>query len=421
MKFSFKYDKRALTIDLSDEMIIQEIHPKEFKKSLHPLEDANYSLLNPIGSPSLYDLIKTHYKVLIIVNDITRLTPYKYMLPPLMNILKEKGIKNENITLLIATGTHRPNTEKEIVEMYGPEITASGINIVNHDCNDKKNLTYYGTTKMGNDIYLNNLIDSSDFIISTGVIGFHYFAGYSGGRKSILPGIAARESIQRNHAMMVDERAYTANIIDNPVNDELIEVPPMLKKPYFIFNVVTSPEKDIIAFVSGNYKKAWVKGIEIYDKIFKIPIKKLADVVIADAGGYSKDINMYQAQKALDNALMAVKKGGTIVLVASCKEGLGNKVFETWIREAEEPKDIIDRLKKEFVIGGHKAYAIVKAVQKADIILVSDFTPEIVSLLFFKYAANLEDAIKMVKEKYNKPFTITIFPNAGNMLPYMER
>ena len=188
----------------------------------------------------------------------------------------------------------------------------------------------------------------------------------------------------------------------------------------FIFNAVTSPHGDVLGFFAGSYKDAWLEGVKLYDHYFKVRIEEPADVVIADAGGYPKDINMYQAQKALDNALKAVKYGGTVILIAGCDEGFGNRVFEEWIRDARRPEDVIQRLESGFVLGAHKAYAVATAVKKADVILVSHMRPEDVTAMFFRYAPDIDTAIGMAKEKHGSGFSVILFPDATNLLPVLE-
>ncbi len=410
----FRISDSWVEVDTSCLNVVDEVKPA---KKVIPLEEparAAIRALNfPVGAAPLKEVLKGKSRVLVILNDITRPTPYRYMLPAIVDLLDGKGVK-----FVVATGTHRPNTDVEMLDMYGEELFARGFTVENHDC-DGSHFIHCCTTSVGNDVYINGVIEQADVVVTTGVIGFHYFAGYSGGRKSLFPGIAERNSIGRNHALMVKKGSVAANIEGNPVNDEMMEVASVFGERLFIFNAVTSPAGEVLGFFAGNYENAWLKGVELYDSYFKVRIHELADVVIADAGGYPKDINAYQVQKALDNALRAVRDGGTIILIAGCVEGFGNAVFEEWLKDARSPEDVVHRLSQGFVLGGHKAYAVASAVKKADVILVSHMRPEDVSTMFFRYAPSVDVAMEMAEEKHGKGFSVTLFPNASSLLPVL--
>ncbi|GAH69948.1 unnamed protein product, partial [marine sediment metagenome] len=266
--------------------------------------------------------------------------------------LRQIGIKNENIIFIIATGIHRSNSPEEIKEIFGKDIFFN-YKFINHDCDDPY-LKDFGKLKSGNKLWVDPIISDTDFIITTGVIVPHYFAGFSGGRKSILPGICGRKTIEANHAQMVYPDARAGNLKGNPVHQEMQEAAEKVEVDFNI-NVVTDENHKIVEIVAGELLTSWQYGVEVCKQIYICPIKKKAEVVIASAGGYPKDINVYQAQKALNNAYQAIKPGGTIILTAECLEGYGEATFEKWIEEANTPDDIIKRLKNKFVLGGHKA------------------------------------------------------------------
>jgi len=271
----------------------------------------------------------------------------------------------------------------------------------------------------GNHLSVNPIINQVDFIITTGVIVPHYMAGFSGGRKSILPGICGRITIEQNHAHMVHPKAVTGNLIDNPVHEEMMEATQKIKVDFNI-NAITDEEGNVIDVVAGTLTESWLRGVEICRNTYICSIEERADVIFTSAGGYPKDINVYQAQKALDNAYQAVKPGGTIVLVAECREGLGNTIFEKWIEEAQTIKDVEERLKKCFVLGGHKAYAVAKVAKEVDIILLSSLHKEQVKKLFMIPAADIQQALNLVQEKHGPNFRSYIIPAGSNVLPKVE-
>jgi len=291
----------------------------------------------------------------------------------------------------------------------------SNYKFINHNSDDP-NLKYLSKLKSGNELWVNSIVSQTDFIITTGVIVPHYFAGFSGGRKSILPGICGRKTIEANHAQMVNHDARAGNLKDNPVHQEMQEAAEKVGVDFNI-NIVTNEHHEIIEIVAGELYKSWLKGVEVCKKIYLCPTKQKAEVVIASAGGYPKDINVYQAQKALDNAYQAVKPGGTIILLAECTEGYGEPIFEQWIKEADSPEDIIKRIKEKFVLGGHKAYGIARVVKEVEVILISSLSKEKVRKLFFIPMYNLSQAIDYINNKYGNDFQAYILPSGSTVLP----
>lgn len=414
-----KYGKKEIRLPIEDKNIIKILNLEKQEVLLNPENKLRELLKNPIGSSSLKDLIiqKKASKILIIVNDITRPTPYEIILPPLLDELKQIGIKKDNIIFIIATGIHRSNSPEEIEEIFGENIF-SAYKFFNHNCDDP-HLKDLGKLKSGNELWINPIIFDSDFIITTGVIVPHYFAGFSGGRKSILPGICGRKTIEANHAKMVHSNSRAGNLKGNPVHQEMQEAAEKVGVDFNI-NVITDESQQIVEIVAGELLTSWQQGVEICKQIYICPIEKKADVVIVSAGGYPKDINVYQAQKALENACHAVKPGGTIILLAECSEGYGEPTFEKWIEEANTPDDIIKRLKNKFVLGGHKAYAIARAVKEVKVILISSLPPEKVRKLFFIPMKNISQALNYVKDKYGEDFQAYILPSGNTVLPFFS-
>ena len=413
-----KYGKEEVRLPIQDKNIIKILNPEEQKVLLNPENKLRELLKNPIGCLSLRELIfqKKASKILIIVNDITRPTPYKIILPPLLDELKQIGIKRKNIIFIIATGIHRNNSQEEIENIFGEDISST-YKFINHNSNDPY-LKDLGKLKSGNELWVDPIVSNVDFIITTGVIVPHYMAGFSGGRKSILPGICGRKTIETNHSNMVHPNARAGNLRDNPVHEEMQEAARKVGVDFNI-NVVTNEHREIIEIVAGELYKSWLKGVEVCKKTYLCPIEQKAEVIVASAGGYPKDINVYQAQKALENAYQAVKTGGTIILLAKCSEGYGEPTFEKWIEEASSPDDIIKRLENKFVLGGHKAYAIARAVKEVEVILISSLSQDKVRKLFFIPMEDISQALNYVKDKYGEDFQAYILPSGNTVLPQL--
>lgn len=413
-----KYGKEEVQLILPEKNILKILNSEEQEVLLNPKDKLKSLLKSPIANSSLRELIlqKRSQKILIIVNDITRPTPYKIILPPLLNELDEAGVNKEDIEFIIATGIHRDNSKEELSNIFGEDLIST-YKFINHNA-DSPDLHYLGKLKSGNELWVNSLVSETDFIISTGVIVPHYFAGFSGGRKSILPGICGRKTIEDNHAQMTHPDARAGNLRGNPVHEEMQEAVERVGVDFNI-NVVTDENCKIVDIVAGKLFESWQRGVEVCKKIFLCPIKQKAEVVIVSAGGYPKDINVYQAQKALDNAYQAVKPGGTIILLAECTEGYGEPIFEQWIKEADSPEDIIKRIKEKFVLGGHKAYGIARVVKEVEVILISSLSKEKVRKLFFIPRENISQAIDYVKNKYGKDFQIYILPSGNTVVPQL--
>ena len=413
-----KYGKEEIRLPIENKNIIKILNLKKQKALLNPENKLKELMKNPINSSSLKDLVnrKKAQKILIVVNDITRPTPYEVVLPPLLDELHQIGIKKENITFMVATGIHRSNSPEEIKEIFGEDIFST-YKFINHNCDDH-NLKDLGNLKSGNKLWVDPMVSDIDFIITTGVIVPHYFAGFSGGRKSILPGICGRKTIESNHAQMVHLNARAGNLKGNPVHQEMQEAAEKVGVDFNI-NVITDENHHIVEIVAGELLTSWLQGVEVCKQIYICPIEKKADVVIASTGGYPKDINVYQAQKALNNAYQAVKPGGTIILLAECSEGYGEPTFKKWVEEANSPDDIIERLKKKFVLGGHKAYAIAKLTKEVEVILISSLPQDKVRKLYFIPMENISQATEYIKEKYGEDFQAYILPSGNTVVPQL--
>ena len=248
-------------------------------------------------------------------------------------------------------------------------------------------------------------------VVTTGLIGLHYIAGYSGGRKSIIPGVADRAAISATHSLMADERACLGNIENNPVNELLIEGARRAEVD-FILNVITDDRGEIVAAVAGDLEQAWLKGVEICQKASLCYIDRPADIVIAGCGGYPRDINLYQAQKALEAAVQAVRPGGVIILVAGCEEGLGEGTFARWLNEARTPADIKERFVRRFELGGHKAYAICRVVEKCQVVMVTKLEPDVVEKAFMIWRSTVEEALAYAYRRVGDNPAVVVMPEA---------
>ncbi len=410
-----KYGRKTLEFEIESSRVQGVLKANEKEGLKDPLNAVEKSLNDPVGTAPLSELLAAAEinELVIVVNDVTRYTPYNYMLPPLLKTITEAGIKNEEVTFVVATGVHSPHSAEQNKEIFGEKID-SNYNFIDHDCDHE--LVDMGCLSTGNQLKINKKVAEADFVITTGVILPHYMAGFSGGRKSILPGVAGRESIEANHSMMVEVTAEKPALEENPISQEMFEAADKVGID-FILNVVTNSSREIVQVVAGDYRQAWEEGIDSSAEMYHLLLNQKAEAAIVSSGGFPRDINIYQAQKALDHADHAVKKGGTIIWVAECSEGYGEERFQKWMDQAEKPEDNIRRIKEKFLIGGHKAFAISKVAAEKEIILISSLSREQTENIFAKKIDTIQEGVDYLAEKYGADYSAYIMPQGSLTVP----
>ncbi|MEM1880890.1 MAG: nickel-dependent lactate racemase [Sulfolobales archaeon] len=385
--------------------------PKPVLKPRDEVAIVAQSLESPIGTEDLGRLVSTKSKIALIVSDITRPCPTNKIAPIVISKLLSYGISKENIVIVFATGIHRPHTRDEWIKLLGSEIV-NNFRILDHDCRDVNSLTYVGKTSRGTPVVINSSILNSDVKIAIANVDPHYFAGYSGGGKSILPGVSSYESIKENHRMMLLPGAELGRIEGNPVREDIEEAASMVGLDYIV-NVVLSERKEILGCFSGHFIKAHREAVKMFNELYGVNVGRKFDIVIASPGGYPKDINLYQAHKALEVAFKCVRPGGVIILLAECREGIGESKTEELLYSNLTPEDIINFIKENFDLGYHKAYAIARIAAKARIVIVSNNIKE--SKLYEK-VGNVEKAIKYAYDLIGDG-DVLLLPYASSMIP----
>ena len=412
MNVKLPFGKEKLELSIPDKNLLQTLTPNDVGDGVSGVEAVIQGLENPIGSKPLRQIVTKGQKVVIVTSDITRPMPSYLVLPLVLKELNDGGIPDSDITVVFALGSHRAHTEEEKKKLVGEEV----YNRVT--CVDSKGeFVHMGTTSRGTPVDICKTVADADIRICLGNIEFHYFAGYSGGAKAIMPGVSTRDAIQANHKRMVEDAAKAGAIAGNPIREDIDEVCEKFVHIDFIVNVVLDENKKIRCCVAGHYIEAHREGCRFLDKLYKVQIPKRADIVVVSAGGYPKDINLYQAQKALDNAKHAVADGGRIIWVASAYEGLGEGVFEKWMTGHEKASDMIAHITREFQLGGHKAAAIAMVLEKADIVLYSDLEPEFVRSIHLTPSSDLQAELDSALEKYGENASVIVMPYGGSTLP----
>lgn len=408
----FGFGDGVQTVDIPDKNLIAVLEPNSVEYGLTGVDEVRRALASPVGSAPLREIVKEGEKVVIVTSDITRPMPTAAVMPLLLDELFSAGIKPDDITLVFALGSHRFHTEAERRKLAGERAFAE-IRCIDGDMNDTVHL---GVTKLGTPVDIVRVVAEADRRICLGNIEYHYFAGYSGGAKAIMPGVSTRSAIQNNHSFMVKSTACAGAIDGNPVRTDIEEAAALCGVD-FILNVVLDEHKKIVYATAGDVTLAHRKGCEFLDSLYLKEIPDKADIVLVSQGGAPKDINLYQTQKALDNAKHAVNNGGVIILIGSCREGLGEHVFEEWMTTSPTAHSMVERIQTDFQLGGHKAAAIAIVLESADIYLVSELPQDFVSGIFMTPFSNVQDALDAAFEKLGANATVIAMPYGGSTLP----
>jgi len=421
MKVVLPYGHEKISLEIPDKNVVGILEPRDIPGVSDPLKEIKNALENPLDAPRISEIVEKGDKIAIVVDDHTRPAPSYLMVPPILDELEKAGIPMSDVFIIFACGTHRPVKPEEMKKLLGEE-TLKRVpkeNIVSHNC-DAPDLVYCGKTSRGTPVYVNRLYYEADVKILTGDITLHYYAGYGGGPKSILPGISGRITIQHNHAMLLDPNAKMGVAKGNPIHEDMMEA---AKKAGvdFVLNVVMNTKKEIVKAYAGKLETVFYTGIKLIDQIYKVPIECKPDIIVASPGGHPFDINFYQATKGLYTADLAVKDGGAIILLAACPEGIGHKVFHEWMLKYKNSKEVGDALRREFILGGHKALYLYSTVERVKVYLKTEMDPELVKNVL--KCTPIEDPQQTLNEllKENSDALVCIMPFANETLPVIKK
>lgn len=413
-----KYGSDSFALDLPPERLAGVIAatPPDIAASPEEIITASLDSCRHIISS-----FKAGEKVVIVTSDITRHTGSEVYLPLLVERLNRQGIADKDIEVLIALGIHRKQSDHEHQKIMGS--LYGRICVHDHECDDPGQLVNIGTTSNGIEVSINRRAVEADRLILTGTIGFHYFAGYGGGRKSVLPGIASRQACMASHFAVLNPGAgsgknplaTTGNLEGNPVHQAMNEAC-ALASPDLILNTVLAPDKRIIAAFAGDWRVAHEAGCRFYATHFAFPLDRTADLVLASCGGFPKDINLIQAHKSMEYASQALNDGGVMILLAECRDGFGNATFYNWFRH-KRLDEFEAALRSHYEINGQTAYSTLQKAQRFRIILVSLFPEQQVREMGMIPAHSLEQAMEIAKETLPDDWQAYLMPEAGSVLP----
>ena len=421
MKLRIPYNKIQMNIEIPDANFqgVLESHPADCVMEGTEQEIVERALDNAIGSPSLEELAKDKKNVVIISSDHTRPVPSHVTMPILLRRLREANPEID-ITILIATGFHRATTHEELVQKYGEKIVNEE-KIVVHDSQDGAAMADLGKLPSGGALKINKLAVEADLLIAEGFIESHFFAGFSGGRKSVLPGIASATTVMANHCseFIASPYARTGILKNNPIHKDMLYAAQQAGLS-FILNVVINAEKKVIAAFAGDSEKAHLTGCEYVLKMAEVKAQP-SDIVVTTNGGYPLDQNIYQSVKGMTAAEANCKEDGVIIMVSACNDGHGGQSFYENLRDAESPRALLERIAKvprnETIPDQWEMQILARILDKFTVIMVTDMcSPEMIKEMHMEHAYTFEEALQRAFELKGKDAGVAVIPDGVSVI-----
>jgi nickel-dependent lactate racemase len=404
-----------IKLPYGQEQIELQVPDKNLLGILRPNPPAQKVKINTDGlKQNLKNFLKGSKNILIIVNDYTRPTPTANIISMI-----EAEIKDYDFRFIVACGSHRAPMSDELVQIFGKYAELYKTKILVHDAKDNTKLKFLGKTRLGIPVWLNQAVWEADKIIAINSVEPHYFAGYTGGRKSFLPGIAGLETITANHKLSLQPQAKTLALEGNPVHEDMIEIAKMVPREIFSIQVVIDPAHQIYSICFGDIFKSEETAIEDAKQIFCVPIKEKADIVVALIQE-PYDINFYQSQKGIENAKLALKDKGIMIIASHCRKGIGDDEFIRVIAGTKTPQEVLHRIDKEFKLGHHKAAKLVETMMWSEIWTAMPIDDNIVKSIFMKPFSDLNLALAKALEKKGKDAKVFILPDASLTVPLIQ-
>ncbi len=413
MKIDIPYGNSTDIVDLADGNVEQVILPNKVETA-DEMETMRGAIFNPLGAPGLEKFLKGRENILLVVNDATRPTPTGRVLEIIHPLLKGRNFK-----IIIATGSHRAPTEEEYDFIFGKFYGEVKDRVHVHDAK-KSECFSLGKTRHGNEMMLNVLVREADAIIPIGSIEPHYFAGYTGGRKCFMPGVASYDFITTNHRMAISRAAQAMVLKGNPVAEEFEDAEKLLEKlNIFAIMTVLDGEHRVYAAAAGDLKESFYSLLPKADEVFVVPIRRLSDIVVTVALE-PNDIDLYQSQKALDNGKTALKDGGIIILVSACRSGIGSQAFMDLLCSESSCQGVIDKLDREYKLGYHKAGKMAEIGVKAQMWAVTPLDKNLISRAHMRPFDSVTEAVAAALKEKGPGAKVTFIMDGGLTIPRLS-
>ncbi len=417
MQLQIPYGKTRLNAEVADSHCLEVLRPKDAAPAADPAGAVKEAVYHPLGD------VRPPQKgqsVAIAINDKTRPVPHDYLLPPLLAGIRRAGIPNTDVALIIASGTHPVMPPDEYPWILPPEILR-GYRVICHDADNDADLTYLGRTSRGTPAYINREYVAADYRIVVGNIAPHQFQGFSGGVKSAAIGLAGKQTIQHNHAMMRGSHARLGEYERNPARQDVEEIGRMIGID-FALNVILDPAKRIVKALAGDPLAVMKRGIPKLRAMYEIAVPAPYDLMIVSPGGHPKDINLYQSQKGMAHAAAVTKTGGAMILCAACPEGSGSQSYEAWMMDPQIKRhaDVFARFADEgFRVGPHKAFQVSRDASRIHTVIVSELDDALVRRLLLHPMPDLQTAIDRALERLPRRPRIGVMPAANATIPLL--
>lgn len=415
------YSKNCIDANIPDKNLIKILESKahNYKAELSQEEIVHRALDNPIESKSLEELVQGKNNLVVITSDHTRPVPSKITMPIILDRIRNVN-PNVDIKILIATGYHRPTTKEEMINKFGEKIVENET-IINHISTNKKDLVKVGILPSGGELCLNKIAMEAELLIAEGFIEPHFFAGFSGGRKSILPGIAGAETILANHCseFISNKNARTGILKNNPIHADMLYAA-KVSNLSFILNVVIDKDKKIINAFSGDSEFAHAKGCDFVKNLSKVDNVK-ADIVVTSNGGYPLDQNIYQSVKGMTSAEACCNEGGIIIMVCACNDGHGGQSFYDQMANASTPKEVLDKVLKiprnKTIPDQWEFQILARILDKYKVIMVTDMCdPQMIKNMHMSHAYTFEEALNKAFEVKGETSEVVVIPDGVSVV-----
>lgn len=414
MKIDVPYGKNgAMSAQIYDNVKVNFLEANDVQINDEE-ENIKAAITTPINSKSFKDFLRDAKKVLAIVNDATRPTPTKKILKFIFEDLKQT-----DFNFIIATGAHRGPSQEEYLQIFGSYYEKIKDRIIVHDARLEKDMVFLGKSTNGTQIFINKACVEADKIIIISSVEPHYFAGYTGGRKSFLPGIAGYKTIEQNHKLALATKAKALTLDGNPVHEDMMDAMKTLKQDIFSIMTVLDKHHKVYATCCGHINDSFYAAIDQANEVFAAPLKEKVDIVVSVVN-FPQDIDLYQAQKGIDNAKLALKKNGILILVAKCRCGIGGKAFADLLGSSDTPQAALETIEKGYVLGYHKAAKMAEISLWAQIWGVTDIPPAVISKLFIKPFSNLQTALDQALEEKGRDSSILFLMDGGLTVPLIK-
>ncbi len=417
MQVDIPYGEENITIDISAPFEVLVPNEVQIRDQNETIEQA---IQNPIGKESFKDFAAKSDRLLVIVNDASRPTPTSKIIEYLYPYLSS----HSDVRFLVATGVHRAPTEEDCRFIFGRFYDGFKEVIFVHDARKEEDMTYLGKSKNGTEMYINKLVPEIGNVLIIGSVEPHYFAGYTGGRKSFLPGVASYETIEQNHKLAMSDDAKSLALEGNPVHDDMVDAMKVLRNiNVFSIQTVLTGDHKLYAVTAGDLKKSFEAAIEAANTIYCVSLKQKANIVIS-AAPYPMDIDLYQSQKALDNGKLALEDDGILIVVSKCRMGVGEATFLDLLSSAESCQDVLDMLDDEYKLGYHKAAKMAQIGIKAQMWAVTDLDEKTIKKAKLKPYSDIQsavnDAVQITKANGRQP-RVVVMLSGSLTIPYLNQ